>query len=135
MIKLFDKLKKTTDESHPPLKKSDWPNHVETLDKKNFDSFVNKYPMVVVDFWSPTCKPCKAMLPRLRRLERIYIGKVAFGRVNTLKEKTLAQKYKIMGIPHFGFFHYGKKVGSVTGAKSVGDMKDSIDFYLSKYDA
>ena len=28
---------------------------------------------------------------------------------------------------------YGKKIGSVTGVKSVGDMKDTIETYLQKY--
>ncbi len=133
MIKLFDKLSKKNEEPHPNIKAKDWPTHVETLDKNTFDAFINKYPLSVIDFWAPWCKPCKTMLPRLRRLERIYQGKVAFGRVNTQSEKKLAQHYDIMGIPHFGFFSYGKKIGSITGAKSVGKMKDSIDTYLAKY--
>jgi len=133
MIKLFDKLGKRTEKDRPLLKKSDWPKHVEALNKKNFDAFIDKYPLTIVDFWAPWCKPCKTMLPRLRRLERIYQGKIAFARLNTQKEKDIAQQYDIRGIPHFVIFRYGEKIGSITGAKSVGEMKDSIEHYLSKY--
>lgn len=119
--------------NHPIVQQSDWPTHVESLDEKTFDGFIKSYPLSVVDFFAPWCGPCKTMLPRLRRLERIFQGKVAFGRLNTQQEKAIAQQYNIMGIPHFGFFSYGKKVGSVTGVKSVGDMKDSIESYLTKY--
>jgi thioredoxin len=133
MIKLFEKLSKKNESSHPPLKQSDWPSHVESLDKNTFDEFTNKYPLIIVDFWAPWCKPCKTMLPRLRRLERLFQGKVAFARVNTEQEKEIARKFGIRGIPHFGIFRYGEKIGSTTGVKSVGDMKDIINDYLSKY--
>jgi len=129
-MKLF---KRKEGKNHPIVQQSDWPTHVESLDEKTFDVFINSYPISVVDFFAPWCEPCKTMLPRLRRLERIFQGKVAFGRLNTQQEKAIAQQYNIMGIPHFGFFSYGKKVGSLTGVKSVGDMKDSIESYLTKY--
>jgi len=134
MIKFLEKLsKKKESVPHPELKASDWPSHVESLDKKTFDEFINKYPLTIIDFWAPWCKPCKTMLPRLRRLERLFQGKAAFARVNTEQEKEIAKKYSIRGIPHFGIFRYGEKIGSSTGVKSVGDMKDIINEYLSKY--
>jgi thioredoxin 1 len=133
MIKLFDKLTKKSESDRPPLKKSDWPKHVEELSKETFDEFTDKYPLTIIDFWAPWCKPCKTMLPRLRRLERIYQGKVAFGRLNTEKEKEIAKKYNIRGLPHFGIFRYGEKIASATGAQSVGELKDVINKYLDKY--
>jgi thioredoxin 1 len=133
MIKLFDKLTKKSESDRPPLKKSDWPKHVEDLSKETFDEFTDKYPLTIIDFWAPWCKPCKTMLPRLRRLERIYQGKVAFGRINTQKETKIAKKYNIRGLPHFGIFRYGEKIASATGAQSVGELKDVINKYLDKY--
>ena len=111
----------------------DCPDHVESLTKDTFNEFIKKYPLSVIDFWAPWCAPCKTMLPRIRRLERLYHGRVAFGRVNTMDEKDLAKQYNIMGIPHFGFFHFNKKIGSATGLKSIGEMKSLIDLYLTKY--
>lgn len=112
--------------------KIDWPEYVVALDKKNFNEFINKYPLSLVDFWAPWCGPCKAMVPRMRRLSKIYKGKVAFGRLNTEENREIAKKYKIMGIPHLAFFRYGKKIMSTTGARSVGDLKDTIDKLLRK---
>ncbi|MEA2055277.1 MAG: thioredoxin family protein [Candidatus Thermoplasmatota archaeon] len=114
----------------PPT--NEWPNHVVVLDKGSFNDFIQKYPLSVVDFWNPQCGPCRAMAPRIRRLSGIYKGKVAFGRVNTNENQEIARQYKIVGVPHFGFFCYGKKISSMTGATSVGKVKDTIDDLLKK---
>ncbi len=112
----------------------EWPEYVITLDKKNFEKFIQKYPLSVVDFWAPWCVPCKAMAPRLRRLSNIYKGKVAFGKLDTQKSHDIAKKHRIMGIPHLVFFRYGKKITSTTGVKSVSDIKDLIEDILKKKD-
>jgi len=108
----------------------EWPDHVVNLDKKNFKEFIKKYPLSIIDFWAPWCNPCKAMLPRLRRLSVIYKGKVAFGRLNTQENQDIAKNYKIAGIPHLAFFRYGKKISSSVGLKSVGDIKKVIEDIL-----
>ena len=110
----------------------EWPDHSVTLDAENFNEFIGKYPLSVVDFWAPWCAPCRTMIPRLRRLSTIYKGEVAFGRLNTQQNEDIPKKYKIMGIPHLVFFSYGKKITSATGAKSVGDIKTIIDDILKK---
>ena len=111
---------------------NEWPDHAVTLDGKNFNEFIGKYPLSAVDFWAPWCGRCRAMIPRFRRLSTIYNGKVAFGRLNTQQNEDISKKYKIMGIPHLAFFNYGRKLTSITGLKSVGDIKDIVDDLLKK---
>jgi len=127
---MFRLWKRSYDQRTPSV--NDWPDYVVTLDGKSFNKFIQRYPLSLVDFWAPWCAPCKVIAPRIRRLSKIYKGKVAFGRLNTQKNEDVAKQYHIMGIPHLAFFRYGRKISSITGVRSIGDMKDTIDNLLKK---
>ena len=86
-----------------------YPDHIKILNKNNFNDFINHYPMSIIDFWAPWCKPCKNMNPRIRRLSILYKGKLAFGKLDISKYKDISKKYKIMSIPNLTFFKSGKK--------------------------
>jgi len=128
-MRLFKKNKQEKDREKP----ESWPDHVVTLDQDNFKDFIEKYPLSVVDFWADWCKPCKKLSPRIRKISRDYVGKVAFGKINTVQNRDLAMEYKITSIPHVMFFHYGNKVGGFTGLSTVGEIKKDIDELLKKY--
>jgi len=110
----------------------EWPDHVVILEENNFNKFIEKFPLSLVDFWAPWCAPCRVIAPRIRRLSKIYKGKVAFGKLDTQKNQDIAKQYKIMGIPYLSFFSYGKKLSSIIGVRSVGDIKNVIDDLLKK---
>ncbi len=131
---LFKRKQKVRGSNRRSLSANEWPDHVITLEGKNFNDFIEKYPLSMVDFWAPWCAPCKAMIPRVRRLSKIYNGKVAFGKLDTQKNQDIAKQYKIMGIPHLVFFRYGGKITSITGVKSIGDIKNVIENLLEKKD-
>ena len=130
VLGIFDRSKKRKEDNKNTQSVNEWPYYVVTLDERNFDDFIQKYPLSLVDFWAPWCAPCKAMAPRLRRLSKIYNKKVAFGKLDIQENQYIAKKYKIMGIPHLVFFNYGKKISSITSLKSVGYIKDTIDDIL-----
>ena len=131
-IGLLKRKQKNAHIKKQALSVKEWPDHIITLDSVKFNDFIQKYPLSIVDFWAPWCVPCKKMVPRLRRLSKIYMGKVAFGKLNTQSNHNIAKQYKIIGIPHFGFFKYGKKIASITGVKSIREIKATIDNLLNQ---
>lgn len=110
----------------------EWPTHIVTLDKKIFSDFVKNYRLTVVDFWAPWCAPCKAVLPKLRLLSKRYAGRVAFGRLNIEKNKDIAKRYRVKSIPNLLFFCRGKKISSLLGVRTTGDLMKKIDNALAK---
>jgi thioredoxin len=130
---IFKLNKWEPDLSKTPPKKSDWPDHIISLNKKKFDNFIEKYPIVIVDFWAAWCGPCKTLTPRFRQLSKDYKGKVAFGKVNVDSERELAKRYKVLGIPNIIFFSYGVKIKNITGVRNIADYQNEIDIILDKF--
>ncbi len=130
---IFDRIKKSKSADWPNLPQAEWPKSVIDLNEEMIRDFIHKYPLCVVDFWAPWCRPCQAMSARMRRLSKLYQGKVAFGKVNLQDNQNISKTYKIRSIPHFIFFHQGTQVTSITGVRSVGDLKKNIENMIKKY--
>ena len=90
------------------------------VNKDNFDTEVLGHQGVVfVDFWSPKCEPCLALMPDVEAFVAKNEGKAKFCSLDTTGNKRLAIAQKVMGQPTFVFYKNGEKV-------FVFD-KDSID--------
>ncbi|MEM1534068.1 MAG: thioredoxin [Nitrososphaerota archaeon] len=97
----------------------------------DFDQFVNKYPLVVVDFWAEWCAPCRFMTPVIKELAAEMAGKVVFGKLNVDYNPRTAAKYGIMSIPTFMVFKDGKPVDALVGAMPKQRLKALIMQYVS----
>lgn len=122
--------KKTNQQNHSNDKNLKYPDHIKILDDKNFQEFINKYELTLIDFWAPWCAPCKSMAPRMRRLSTIFKGKIAFGKLDTSLNKKTSTTYNIMSIPQIIIFKNGKKATTIIGLKSTGELKKIIDNLL-----
>ena len=86
------------------------------LNKEIYDAEVleHKGP-VLVDFWSPKCDPCMALLPVVEAMAEEYAGKVKFCKVNALENRRLCIAQKVMGLPTLLFIKDGEKKAELTG--------------------
>jgi len=124
---IFSKDKKNQERFVHPIS---WPDGVVHLSEDDFSEFISTYPVCFIDFWSPTCRPCRIMIPRMRRLADHYEGRMAVGSVNIALNPALAKKYKILGVPKFLLFVFGKNTTGTSGVQSLGELKKLIDKYL-----
>lgn len=86
------------------------------LNKDIFDAEVRQHQgPVLVDFWSPKCDPCMALLPSVEKMAEEFAGKVKFCKVNSLENRRLAIAEKVMGLPTILFFKDGQKVAELNG--------------------
>lgn len=129
-IKNIMGIGKRRNRESPP--KSAWPKGLVILGEKDFNDFIDLYPVSLIDFYSPTCGPCVAMSRTIRLVSRQYKYKAAFGKVNIAENRELAKRYKIMSIPYIVIFSYGKKVYTMMGKKSEKYLTEALDQVLSK---
>ena len=80
------------------------------LDGATFDEAIAGGPLLV-DFWAPWCRPCKALEPILEELP------VAVARLNIDEEPGIASRYDVLSIPTVILFEDGEARGAVVGVR------------------
>jgi thioredoxin-like negative regulator of GroEL len=85
---------------------------------------------VLVDFFTPPCAPCKALVPVLDRTARNFPN-VKVVKVNAWNNQGLCARFKIVGVPALLFFKGGHNVLRIDGfddstAKRIEDGVKAI---------
>lgn len=92
------------------------------LNPDTFNEFVMEVPagtLVVVDFYTDWCGPCKIMSKELEKLSTIF-KTVKFAKFNCGKwEGGFLTQQRVRSLPTFRFYTNGKVVDEVKGAKVV----------------
>jgi thioredoxin 1 len=83
----------------------------------DFDKFVTKYPVVLIDCWAPWCGPCRMVAPVIDALAKEMSGTVVFGKLNTDENSAVPNKFSISAIPTMLIFKDGKMVDRIVGAQ------------------
>jgi thioredoxin 2 len=101
---------------------------VVELDDSSFDRVVGNSSMVVmVDFYSPTCGPCRMLAPVIETLASQYADKAVIAKYDTSRYQTAAARFQIKGVPTLIFFKQGKVVDQVVGAAPQGDIEQRLN--------
>jgi len=87
------------------------------LNDSDFQSFISQAAKpVMVDFFSPTCGPCRMLAPTIDTMARKFYGRIIIAKLDTSRNQTAASQYRIKGVPTLLFFKKGELTDQVTGA-------------------
>lgn len=100
------------------------------LDDSNFFQTINKFTLLLVDFWAPWCGPCRMMSPLIDQIGKEYMGKLVVGKVNVDENPTISRQFGISSIPTLILFKKGQAVNKIIGSVSKNKIDEMVRIHL-----
>ena len=97
-----------------------------TLTAKNFQEYVEKPGILVIDWWATWCGPCRAFAPIYEKASDKYTD-VVFGKIDTDAEQELAATFEIRSIPTLMVFRDQVLVFARPGMIPSAALEDLVD--------
>lgn len=100
----------------------------QELNEGNFQSEVLESDVpVLVDFWSPTCGPCRKLGPVIDKLATQNEGSAKVVKVDVSTNMGLAEKYNVQYLPTVMVFKAGEVHESQVGLVGPDKLQAMID--------
>ena len=96
----------------------------------NFEAEVLKADgIVLADFYSDSCVPCKRLSPVIAEIEEQLGDKAKFVKININFDAELAEKYEVRSVPTVVFFKNGEELSRLGGTVKKADIIYEIEKY------
>ncbi|MBQ7783242.1 MAG: thioredoxin fold domain-containing protein [Oscillospiraceae bacterium] len=83
--------------------------------------------VILADFYSDSCVPCKRLSPVLAELEEQFENEIKLVKININFDMELAEKYEVQSVPTLVFFRGGEEISRLNGALKKGDIISEIE--------
>lgn len=104
-------------------------NQKVTSGKRTFQEIVQQEALVLVDFYTDWCGPCKMLKPILEQLHEQEGDHVRILKVDVDKNRKAAEVYQIRGVPTLILFKNGKIAWTQSGVVPLATLRQVIAQY------
>lgn len=96
--------------------------------KDTFENEINEAgKLVIADFYSDSCVPCKRMSPLLAETEEEDPEGIKLVKLNINFDGETAQKYNVTSVPTLVFFKDGAEKARLMGAVKKAQLTETIN--------
>ena len=102
---------------------------VKIHDAEEFTKLKTAFPdkILIIDFWAVWCSPCMMFAPVFEEIQKDNYQDFIFVKVNVDEVGSIAQDYRITGIPTTLFIKNDKVIHKVVGAVSEEYMRRVLE--------
>lgn len=98
-------------------------NKIHEINSDNFENYLNKHEIIILDFWANWCAPCKNFSPIFEKVASAY-PEITFAKIDIEKEQELAQVFEIRSVPHLMVLKKGIVIYSESGSMPESTLKE-----------
>tara|TARA_B100001059_G_scaffold82799_1_gene80845 strand:+ start:5835 stop:6548 length:714 start_codon:yes stop_codon:yes gene_type:complete len=99
---------------------------MQELSISDFDNMLSKNSLVLADFHTLWCVPCRKMSPIVDELKVEYESSAEILRIDMDKSELLADSYNIKAVPTFVLFKDSKEIWRHTGLISKEELEEIL---------
>lgn len=94
---------------------------------KSFQDVLNSENLVLVDFFTEWCGPCKMMKPILEEVKGSVGNKARILKIDIDKNPRMAAQFQITGVPTLILFKHGKPVWRQSGVVQPSALQNVVE--------
>ena len=87
---------------------------------------------ILVEFWSPTCRNCRALLYELERLSESVGPEIAIYKMDVTENHQIPSEYEISSLPALALFSGGRFIQFIGGLGKKDAIRSALDKALAK---
>jgi thioredoxin 1 len=103
---------------------------VEVTDATFADEVLGADEPVLVDFWAPWCKPCRAIEPGLLELAAGAGGRLKLVKLDVDANLDVPSQYGVLSLPTVMLFHGGEVQATIVGPRPPRVYAEAVAPFL-----
>jgi thioredoxin len=101
-------------------------NELIDANDSNFNQLLEDQNAIIVDFWAPSCIPCKLLEPELKKIASYYDSRVKIIKINVNENPKTSSKYMVRGLPTLLFIRDGNVKSQISGAVNPDEIEQRL---------